>query len=329
MNSYIEIKAKTLDEAITKAILELETTSENMEYEVLDKGTSGFLGIGGRPVVIKARRKEMPEEDLGAPVKKEKRHKKSGGRHERSEEKAERPDKGGNQEKKAERKPEKKPRKEREEEAATLSLDDEIEKPAKEEKPVTPIDVTPFFPKAETFLKDVFRSMNMEVETDIRAGEEVNTIEVDLKGEDMGVLIGKRGQTLDALQYLTSIVVNNDHGEYVRVKVDTENYRQRRKDTLENLANNIAAKVKRTGKAVTLEPMNAYERRIIHSVLQPNKYVNTHSEGDEPFRKVVVVPDKNFKPRPQRDRRRPYRGRRDGGSRQFGEQQNASQGDAE
>ena len=141
----------------------------------------------------------------------------------------------------------------------------------------------------KSFLADVFEAMNMTVVVDVKYNEEEKTMDIDLSGDEMGVLIGKRGQTLDSLQYLVSLVVNKETDDYVRVKVDTENYRQRRKDTLENLAKNIAYKVKRTKRTVSLEPMNPYERRIIHSALQNDKYVATHSEGDEPFRRVVVT----------------------------------------
>ncbi len=141
----------------------------------------------------------------------------------------------------------------------------------------------------KSFLNDVFEAMNMTVVVDVKYNEEEKTMDIDLSGDEMGVLIGKRGQTLDSLQYLVSLVVNKETDDYVRVKVDTENYRQRRKDTLENLAKNIAYKVKRTKRTVSLEPMNPYERRIIHSALQNDKYVSTHSEGDEPFRRVVVT----------------------------------------
>ena len=143
--------------------------------------------------------------------------------------------------------------------------------------------------KAKSFLADVFKSMNLAVVIDTKYNEVENTLDIDLSGDDMGILIGKRGQTLDSLQYLTSLVVNKGDGDYIRVKVDTENYRQRRKDTLENLAKNISFKVKRTKRPVSLEPMNPYERRIIHSALQNDKYVTTHSEGEEPFRRVVVT----------------------------------------
>lgn len=142
---------------------------------------------------------------------------------------------------------------------------------------------------AKDFLKEVFAAMNMEVVVNVKYDKDANTMDIDLSGDEMGVLIGKRGQTLDSLQYLVSLVVNKDVEDYIRVKVDTENYRQRRKDTLENLAKNIAYKVKRTKRPVSLEPMNPYERRIIHSALQNDRYVVTHSEGDEPFRRVVVT----------------------------------------
>ena len=143
--------------------------------------------------------------------------------------------------------------------------------------------------KAKDFLKDVLEAMDLEVVITVKYDEAEKNMEIDLKGDDMGVLIGKRGQTLDSLQYLVSLVVNKESEEYIRVKVDTEDYRNRRKATLEGLAKNISYKVKRTKRAVSLEPMNPYERRIIHSALQNDKYVTTHSEGDEPFRHVVVT----------------------------------------
>ena len=140
------------------------------------------------------------------------------------------------------------------------------------------------------FLENVFKAMDMKVNIDVvKEGNEIN---IELSGDDMGVLIGKRGQTLDSLQYLTSLVVNKGTSEYIRVKVDTEDYRKRRKETLENLAKNLAYKVKRTKKPVSLEPMNPYERRVIHSALQNDKYVSTHSEGEEPYRKVVITLNK-------------------------------------
>ena len=215
---FVEFSAKTVDDAITDACQKFTVSSDKLEYEVVEEGSSGFLGIGSKPAIIKARVKSS----------------------------------------------------------------------------VTDI--------AKDFLKDVFEAMDMVVVVNVKYNESDRVMDIDLSGDDMGVLIGKRGQTLDSLQYLVSLVVNKDVEDYIRVKVDTENYRQRRKDTLENLAKNISYKVKRTKRAVSLEPMNPYERRIIHSALQNDKYVTTHSEGDEPFRHVVVVLKKYDKGERKSDR---------------------------
>ena len=202
---YVEISAKTVNDAITEACQKFVVTSDKLDYIVVEEGSTGFLGIGSKPAVIKAKAK------------------------------------------------------------CTV------------------------YDKAKDFLKEVFDAMNMTVVVDVKFDEVNNNMNIDLSGDEMGVLIGKRGQTLDSLQYLVSLVVNKDSDEYIRVKVDTEDYRRRRKETLENLAKNIAYKVKRTKRSVSLEPMNPYERRIIHSALQNDKYVTTHSEGEEPFRRVVVT----------------------------------------
>lgn len=202
---FIEVSAKNVDDAITQASIQLGTTSDQLEYEVIDKGSTGFLGIGSKNAVIKARKK--------------------------------------------------------------FSLEDNVRE----------------------FLGSVFAAMKMQVELLIKIDETEHTIDIELKGDDMGILIGKRGQTLDSLQYLTSLAVNKHSEDYYKVKVDTEDYRKRRKETLENLAKNIAYKVKRTKRPVSLEPMNPFERRIIHSALQNDRYVMTHSEGDEPYRHVVVT----------------------------------------
>jgi spoIIIJ-associated protein len=202
----IEVSAKTVSDAITEACQKLGVTSDKLDYEVVEEGSSGFLGIGAKAAVIKASDKKISVEEV-----------------------------------------------------------------------------------ARVFLNDVFQAMNMEVVIAIKYNEEEKSMDIELSGNEMGVLIGKRGQTLDSLQYLVSLVVNKESEEYIHVKVDTENYRQRRKETLENLAKNIAYKVKRTKRSVSLEPMNPYERRIIHSALQNDKYVTTHSEGEEPFRRVVVT----------------------------------------
>jgi len=245
---YIEFTGKTVDDAITEACQKFTVTSDRLEYEVVEKGTSGIFGFAAKPAVIKARvfDPNAPKEEVKAEAK---------------------------EEAKAETK--------------KAEVKEEAKSDAKEEKkdsaPVPAAD-----PKE--FLSKVFAAMNMEVGIEVETdGNEMN---IDLSGNDMGVLIGKRGQTLDSLQYLTSIVVNKGQKEYIRVKIDTENYRSRRKDTLENLAKNLAYKAKRTRNAVSLEPMNPYERRIIHSALQNDKYVTTHSEGEEPFRKVIITPVK-------------------------------------
>lgn len=202
---YIEISAKTVEDALTEASVKLGTTSDKIEYEVIEKGNSGFLGIGSKKAVIRAFVKTSPEELV------------------------------------------------------------------------------------KEFLDSVFKAMDMEVELNIKVDEDEKMIDVELKGDDMGILIGKRGQTLDSLQYLTNLALNKHSDNYFKVKVDTEDYRNRRKETLENLAHNIAYKVKRTKRSVELEPMNPFERRVIHSALQNDKYVTTHSEGEEPYRHVVVT----------------------------------------
>ena len=207
MTEFATFTGKNVDEAVNNALLQLQITSEKLEYEVVEKGSNGLLGfIGSKPAVIRARKK------------------------------------------------------------------------------------SDFIDEGEEFLQNIFHEMNMEVDIAVAYNKEEQVVDIVLTGEDMGILIGKRGQTLDSLQYLTSLVVNKEQKDYVRVKLDTENYRKRRKETLENLARNIAYKVKKPRRPVSLEPMNPYERRIIHSALQGNKFVETYSEGSEPYRHVVVAP---------------------------------------
>jgi len=206
---FKEFKAKSVDEAITLASMEFGVASADLDYEVIEKGSSGFLGIGSKPAIIKARKKDSFLDDI------------------------------------------------------------------------------------KEYLNNLFKAMDIESEVKIDFDDENKTMDIDVSGPDMGILIGKRGQTLDALQYLISLYVNKKSESYIRVKLDTENYRSRRKDTLENLAKNIAFKVKRTKRSFTLEPMNPFERRIIHSTLQNDKYVSTRSEGEEPYRKVVIYLKKN------------------------------------
>lgn len=269
---FKEFSAKTADEAIIKASIELGVSSENLEIQVVTEGSSGFFGIGKKPAIIKARRKEetLPEEPVAeeikesVPVKKE--VKKTDKAAEKPVEETVKPVK--HQEAKKEQP---KPREEK-----------KIIKRSEEE-------IAEIKAEAEMFLSGVFKAMELEVELKIEYTAEDGSLEVEFIGQDMGILIGKRGQTLDSLQYLTNRVANKMQDGYVRVKLDTEDYRRRRKETLENLAKNIASKVKRTRRTVALEPMNPYERRIIHSALQGDRSVTTHSEGEEPYRRVVVT----------------------------------------
>lgn len=202
---FIEVSAKTVNDAVTDALIQLGITSDQLEYEVVNEGSTGFLGFGSKPAVIKAKKKFSPEDHV------------------------------------------------------------------------------------REFLSQVFQAMNMEVEIISSYDEEHGVIDVEFKGKEMGLLIGKRGQTLDSLQYLTNLMVNKRSEKYIKVKLDTEEYRKRRRDTLENLAKNISYKVKRTKRPVSLEPMNPFERRVIHSALQSDRFVSTHSEGEEPYRHVVVT----------------------------------------
>lgn len=280
---FKEFSAKTVDEAITKACLDFETSSENLEIQVLFEGSSGFLGFGAKPARINVRRKEvsLPEEPVieeAVPVKEER---KEAPKEERKEAKKE-----------FKSEPRREPKREPKKDARKAEAFKEDVKPQHEERKVverTEEEITAVKADAEKFLSGVFKAMELEVEIKMEYKSAEGNLEIEFLGEDMGILIGKRGQTLDSLQYLTSLVVNKEQQDYVRVKLDTENYRSRRKDTLENLAKNIAFKVRKTRKPVVLEPMNPYERRIIHSALQGNKFVETYSEGNEPYRHVVVV----------------------------------------
>ena len=315
----ITVTAKTLDEAITKALIELGTTSDNLDYEVIEKGSVGFLGLFSKNVVIRAKKKK--EENLDdfiasikaevaeKPVKKEapKKEEKKEPKKEKPEPKAEKkPAKESTKEqnKESKQKPDKQKQKAKQEPKPRLEKAEKVEKTEqvkkaveaetsvepKEEKKIDrrPIDSAACEKAAKDFLTQVFGAMNMEVTLETVYDDEERELTVNMAGDDMGILIGKRGQTLDSLQYLVSLVVNKECEGYLRVKLDTENYRSRRKETLETLAKNIAYKVKRTRRSVSLEPMNPYERRIIHAALQNDKYVVTRSEGEDPFRHVVI-----------------------------------------
>lgn len=272
MNGSIRVSAKTVDDAITEALIQLGVTSDRLEYEVIEKGSAGFLGIGMKQAVIEARRKPEPkEEKVEEPVVEEPV------RVEPKKVEAVQPQKAA-AEKKAD-------------EPQKAAFEKAVEKEVKEEvkKETKLVEVQPQTIKAvEDFLKNTMKVMDMEVELKTEIDQD-GALCVDMSGEHMGILIGKRGQTLDSLQYLANRVANKHQEGYVRVKLDTENYRARREETLRHLAKNIAHKVKRNRRPVALEPMNPYERRIIHSALQSDPYVMTHSEGEEPFRKVVIT----------------------------------------
>lgn len=276
MNGSIRVSGKTVDDAITEALIQLGVTSDRLEYEVIEKGSPGFLGIGMKQAVIEARRKPEPEpepepEQAEIFVRTEK--------PEIKERKKEAPVSG-----KKERS-EKKPKKEKE--VKEIKEEAKPEELKREETVLAEVqDVT--IQAVEEFLRNTLNAMDMEVEIKSEIDSD-GALSINMTGEHMGILIGKRGQTLDALQYLANRVANKQQEGYVRVKLDTENYRARREETLRHLAKNIAHKVKRTRRPVALEPMNPYERRIIHSALQSDPYVTTHSEGEEPYRKVVVT----------------------------------------
>ena len=316
MEDYVQFSAKTKSEAITKACIELGTSSDQLDIQVVSEGSSGFFGIGSKPAIIKVRKIETvsDEEEIKEivdtvkveaikedenrkkapkPVKKQaprQEEKKEPKKADLAKEPKEKPVKPAKEKTYKER-----PVKERQpkETEGTVKERQPKERPVKPSKPVEvitdPQEIKEIEERAIVFLKDVFASMDLgEVEITSKYDITDGCLEVDFEGEDMGILIGKRGQTLDSLQYLTSLVVNKGKSNYIRVKLDTEDYRRRRKETLENLARGIAYKVKKTRKPVVLEPMNPYERRIIHSSLQGNKYVETISEGEEPYRHVVV-----------------------------------------
>ena len=309
MGEYMQFSAKTKNEAITKACIELGVSSDQLDIQVVSEGSSGFFGIGSKPAIIKACKKEESSEEkeiekiidsVKIDALKEETAKEVQKPAVKSVSKAPETKKETSAEKaKEERQP--KPVREKqfkEKVSREKPVREQKERPAKE-KPVRaakaieiitdPEEIKDIEERALVFLKDVFASMDLgEVTITSKYNTTDGCLEVDFEGEDMGILIGKRGQTLDSLQYLTSLVVNKGKSDYIRVKLDTEDYRRRRKETLENLARGIAYKVKKTRKPVVLEPMYPYERRIIHSALQGNKFVETVSEGEEPYRHVVV-----------------------------------------
>ena len=295
MKGSIRVSAKTLDDAITEALIQLEVTNDKLKYEIIEKGSAGFLGIGMKQAVIEAWRKEEeePEPDIREIIKEEMSFSldKENEKKEQIQQKKEKKERREKKEKFSSQEKKEKPAKEKtvkentvKEQAAEAP---ESEAPVKEKQELAKVEEQTI-KAVEEFVKDTLKAMNMEVEIASSIDED-GALCVDMKGEHMGILIGKRGQTLDALQYLANRVANKHQDGYVRVKLDTENYRARREETLKHLAKNIAHKVKRNRRPVALEPMNPYERRIIHSALQSDPYVTTHSEGEEPYRKVVVT----------------------------------------
>ena len=273
---YITVTAKTLDDAITDALVQLGVTSDQLDYEVIEKGSAGFLGIGVKQAVIKARKKVEEPEVKEEPVKDEKKDTEPVKDH------------AGHTEKPAKEKKHKNKYKKEEKPAEVKEEPVKEEKEARKEIQLGKVE-DQTIDACEKFVADVMQAMGMEDVKVTSCVDEEGALSINMEGPNMGILIGKRGQTLDSLQYLTNRVANKMQDGYVRVKLDTEDYRRRRKETLENLAKNIAGKVKRTRRTVVLEPMNPYERRIIHSALQSDPAVTTHSEGEEPYRKVVVT----------------------------------------
>ncbi len=305
---FREFSGKTVEDAIIEAATTLGMASSELEIETVSKGTSGFLGIGAKPAVIKARpKKEVSDdlEDIMATAKKPGKQPKKASKPAEKQEKANKPEKKEAPVEKTE-----KPAYEKKEKAEKKEFNKESYDSAKKDDTFDSKEKTSSDNKNEVldenvviddsivdetkeYLKKLFETMEIEAVIDVSLDKSSRTMNIDVEGPEMGVLIGKRGQTLDALQYLISLYVNKKSDVYIRVKLDTENYRERRKETLENLAKNIAFKVKKSRRPFTLEPMNPYERRIIHSTLQGDRFVTTKSEGEEPYRKVVVYPKKN------------------------------------
>ena len=312
MGEYMQFSAKTKSEAITKACIELGVSSDQLDIQVISEGSSGFFGIGSKPAIIKARKVEDHSEEkeiekivdsvkLDAFKEDTVKETKKSAPKSVSRQNDVKPETKPETAKTSKEEKQPRPAKEKqfkEKTAKEKPVREQKERPAKEKpvkasKPIEiitdPEEIKDIEERALVFLRDVFGSMDLgEVQITSKYNTTDGCLEVDFEGEDMGILIGKRGQTLDSLQYLTSLVVNKGKSDYIRVKLDTEDYKRRRKETLENLARGIAYKVKKTRKPVVLEPMNPYERRIIHSALQGNKFVETVSEGEEPYRHVVV-----------------------------------------
>ena len=286
---YREFSGKTVDDAIIEAATTLGIASSELDVEVISKGTGGFLGLGAKPAVIKARPKQEVSDEIEdvmatavKPVRGAKKSPKPAAPKAVEEPAAA----------KVEEPVKKAPVKEDVEDRAYEDINEDV-KPVEEEKNLEPAEIDDsIIDETKQYLDKLFSAMELEANVDISLDKYTRTMSIDVEGPEMGIIIGKRGQTLDALQYLISLYVNKKSETYIRIKLDTENYRERRRETLENLAKNIAYKVKKSRRSFALEPMNPYERRIIHSALQNDKFVTTKSEGEEPYRKVVVYPKK-------------------------------------
>ncbi len=274
---YREFSGKTVEDAMIEAATTLGIASSELDIEVISKGSSGFLGLGSKPAVIKAKPKQEVKDEIDDILSTAK--------------------KPGKSAKKSAKPAEKKETKVKEAEPVVDKASEvKKEEPNQEEENLEPAEIDDsIIDETKSYLVKLFEAMEMEAQIDITLDKYTRTMNIDVEGPEMGIIIGKRGQTLDALQYLISLFVNKKSDTYIRIKLDTENYRERRRETLENLAKNIAFKVKKSRRPFSLEPMNPYERRIIHSTLQGDKYVSTKSEGEEPYRKVVVFPKRNNK----------------------------------
>ena len=289
----ITVSAKTVNDAITEASIPLGVTSDQMEYDVIEKGSAGFFGIGSKQAVIRARLKKAEEPKAEEVVEKKPEEKKFENKKNSEKKEFKKEHKEHKEHKEYKEHKEHKEYKEHKEVKKQPQKKEAVAEVTEEKKEIEIAVVTEETMKiCEEFLIDVLKAMGMEGVEILSKVDEDGALSIEMKGDNMGILIGKRGQTLDSLQYLTNRVANKSQDGYVRVKLDTEDYRRRRKQTLENLAKNIAYKVKRTRKPVSLEPMNPYERRIIHSALQGDDRVSTHSEGEEPYRRVVVTPNR-------------------------------------
>ena len=259
---YSEKWGTSIDEAVDLALIDLKLTREDVDVIVLEEPSKGFFGIGSKLAKVRVVPKKV-EEVIPEPVVEEVKEEV---KEEVSEEIKQEPKKNDNKKKRDKKRKEKrKPIIPKEPEENLVNVEDHA---------------------AIDFLTEITEKMGLDLDITAKAGEE--SLYVDIKGKDSGTVIGKRGQTLDAIQYLTSLVVNKDEDKYTRVVVDAENYREKRERTLEQLANRLADKVVKTKKPVRLEPMNPYERKVIHATLQSNPNVTTKSEGEEPYRRVII-----------------------------------------